>query len=78
MLKQLGKTYSHVTITEKSFAAVSQAIKTGRVELTTRALSWAELSGFAVQMTKTSLKSTWMRSRIPSKRPTRVTSPLDE
>jgi predicted metal-dependent phosphoesterase TrpH len=49
-LKQVGKTTSTVTVTERSFAAISTAIKAGRMELHTTPLTTREFASQIFQM----------------------------
>lgn len=69
LLSQVGKTTSTVTVHERSFAAVSAAIKSGQVELHTRPLSWTELGSQLMQMAWIDLKSRLRRWGLLSQRP---------
>ena len=63
-LAQVGKTTSTVEVSEKSFAAVSAAIKAGQLELQTKPLSLRQLIFQVVQMLWMNLKGSLLRARL--------------
>jgi predicted metal-dependent phosphoesterase TrpH len=62
-LTQVGKTTSTVTVSERTFAAVSAAIKTGQLELHTNPLRLSELILQVLRMLWMNLKSSLVRRR---------------
>jgi predicted metal-dependent phosphoesterase TrpH len=71
-LAQIGKTTSTVTVPERSFAAVSAAIKSGKVELHTKPLPWLELSSQILKMNWMSTKSFLRRRGLLTQRPVSI------
>jgi predicted metal-dependent phosphoesterase TrpH len=67
-LSQIGKTTSTVTVPERSFAAVSAAIKRGNMELHTKPLPWLELSSQILKMKWMSTKSFLRRRGLLTQR----------
>jgi len=67
-LAQVGKTTSTVAVGEKTFAAVSAAIKCGQLELQTNPLSLRELIFQVFQMFWMNLKGPLLRQRSPARR----------
>ena len=63
-LAQVGKTTSTVEVSEKSFAAVSAAIKAGQLELQTNPLSLRQLIFQVLQMLWMNLKGSLLRARL--------------
>jgi predicted metal-dependent phosphoesterase TrpH len=61
LLSQVGKTTSTVSIPERTFPAVSAAIKAGQLELETSPLSLGQLSLYALQMLWMILKASLLR-----------------
>ena len=78
VLKQLGRTYSFINAAERSFSAISAAIRAGEIELITEPLTWPELAYYSFQMGKVSLKSRCMRLGLLSRRPTEFISSFKE
>jgi predicted metal-dependent phosphoesterase TrpH len=68
-LSQVGKTTSTVMVREKSFSAISAAIKSGEVELDTRPLEWSELSSLLLKMKWMALKSHLRRLGVVGRQP---------
>jgi predicted metal-dependent phosphoesterase TrpH len=69
LLSQMGKTTSTVTVAERSFAAVSAAVKAGQLELETRPLSTTELLGQVLAMGWMTTKSRLWRRGLIMRRP---------
>jgi predicted metal-dependent phosphoesterase TrpH len=78
VLKQLGRTYSFINAAERTFSAISAAIRAGEIELVTEPLTWPELAYYSFQMGKVSLKSRCMRLGLLSRRPTEFISSFKE
>lgn len=66
-LTQVGKTTSTVQVSERSFAAVSAAIKAGRLELHTKPLSLGQLSLQVAQMLWMKFKGSHLGRRQASR-----------
>lgn len=64
LLTQVGKTTSTVRVGERTFAAVSAAIKAGQLELETRPLSLCQLSLQVLQMLWMILKGSLLRGGL--------------
>lgn len=64
LLTQVGKTTSTVRVSEKTFAAVSAAIKAGQLELETRPLTLRQLGLQVLQMLWMILKGSLSRSGL--------------
>jgi predicted metal-dependent phosphoesterase TrpH len=77
-LKQLGRTYSLVNVAERSFSAISAAVRAGEIEVVTQPLTWPELAYYSFQMGKVSLKSRCMRLGLLSRRPAQFISSFEE
>jgi predicted metal-dependent phosphoesterase TrpH len=77
-LKQLGRTYSLVNAAERSFSAISAAVRAGEIEVVTQPLTWPELAYYSFQMGKVSLKSRCMRLGLLSRRPAQFISSFEE
>jgi len=67
-LAQVGKTTSTVRVGEKTFAAVSAAIKAGQLELETRPLSLRQLSFQVLQMLWMILKGSLLRGGFSTRK----------
>ena len=64
LLTQVGKTTSTVRVNEKTFAAVSAAIKAGQLELQTNPLSLSQLFLQVLRMLWMNLKGSLLRRRL--------------
>jgi predicted metal-dependent phosphoesterase TrpH len=78
VLKQLGRTYSLVNAAERSFSAISAAVKAGEIEVVTQPLTWPELAYYSFQMGKVTVKSRCMHLGLLSRRPTEFISSFEE
>jgi predicted metal-dependent phosphoesterase TrpH len=77
-LKQLGRTYSLVNAAQRSFSAISAAVRAGKIEVVTQPLTWPELAYYSFQMGKVSLKSRCMRLGLLPRRPAQFISSFEE
>lgn len=68
-LAQVGKTTSTVEVGEKTFAAVSAAIKGGQLELQTNPLSLRQLTFQVLQMLWMNLKGSLLRAGLLARKP---------
>ena len=67
-LAQVGKTTSTVSVAERTFSAVSAAIKAGELELETSPLSIRQLSLQVLQMLWMTLKGSLLRGGLPRRK----------
>jgi predicted metal-dependent phosphoesterase TrpH len=68
-LSQIGKTTTTVTVPEKTFSAISAAIKSGQMEIETKPLEWNELAELLMKMKWMEIKSRLRRWGVLTRRP---------
>lgn len=78
LLTQLGRTYSLVTLRDKSFEAISSAIKAGDVKLVSTPLSWPEIGNLLFQIQRIYWHGKMVRHGFLSRKPTKSTSSPEE
>jgi predicted metal-dependent phosphoesterase TrpH len=78
VLRQLGKTYTFLTVADRNLVSVATAIKAGQVELVTAPMTGRELTSIGLQMKLIDPQSVLRRLRLLSKKARSIISSVEE